>query len=103
MSTSPVFEWLCTELATRTGFDALKSRGTLRLALQSAGVEPRTLSKEHALVVVERVLPRELGLRGVANAPAVCTELALALRLMTFAKAGPESADAAFARLGRRS
>ena len=102
MSTSPVFEWLGAELSTHTGYNALNSRGTLRLALQSAGLEPRTLTKEQAEVVIARVLPQDLKLRGVADAATVCMRIGMALKLMRFAQAGPESAESAFARLGRK-
>ena len=102
MSTSPVFEWLCAELGVRTGFDVLKSRGTLRLALHGAGLEPRTLTKEQAELVVARVLPGELKLRGFADAPQRCSQIGLALKLMHFTQAVPESAEHTFARLGRK-
>lgn len=102
MSTSPVFDWLATELETRTGLDALKSRGTLRLALHGAGLEPRTLTKEQASVVIDKILPGELKLRGFSSAPSMCMHLAAALRLMVFSSSGPEAAEAAFARLGRK-
>lgn len=102
MSTSAVFEWLCAELGSRTGLDALKSRGTMRIALQSAGLEPRTLTKAQAEVLIERVLPRELKLRAIADAANICMHLGMALRLMTFAHTTPESAESAFGRLGRR-
>jgi hypothetical protein len=102
MSTSPVFEWLCAELSKRTSVEALQTRGTLRFTLQRAGLEPRTLSKVEALVVVERLLARELEARRIANAASVCIEIALALKPMTFPDAGPESAETAFARLVRK-
>lgn len=102
MSTSPVFEWLATEMAARTHQDALQSRGTLRLALHNAGIEVRSFSKDEAFVVIGRLLPGELKLRGFSNAQAICAQLEAALRVMTFARTGHESAEAAFARLGRR-
>jgi hypothetical protein len=102
VSSSPVFEWLCTELCNRTGLASLAGRGTLRLALQKAGLEPRTLTKEQGVVLVERVLAGELKLLGIANAVPLCTDIGLSLRLMAFAKNAPESAEAAFARLGRK-
>jgi hypothetical protein len=102
MSTSPVFEWLCTEIGTRTGFDVLKSRGTLRLALHGAGLEPRTLTKEQAELVVARVLPGELKLRGFADAEQRCLMIGAALKLARFTKVVPESAESTFARLGRK-
>jgi hypothetical protein len=101
MNISPVFDWLCAEIGTLTGLDALKSRGTLRLALQGAGLEPRTLTKAQAEIIVARVLPNELKLRGIANADTRCVHLATSLRLMSFPQAAPESAESAFARLGR--
>jgi len=102
MSTAPIFEWLCAEVGTYTGFDALKSRGTVRLALQSAGLEPRTPTKEQAEVLLARVLPQELKLRGIADATVRCTQMAMALKLMRFQQTAPESAETAFGRLGRK-
>lgn len=102
MNTSSVFEWLAGELSTRTGLEALQSRGTLRLALHNAGIEVRSFTKEEALVVIARVLPGELKLRGITNAVTICMQLDAALRVMTFARTGQESAETAFARLGRR-
>ena len=68
MSSSPLFDWLCDEISKRTTLGLLQSRGTVRLALKDAGIELRTLNKTQALVIVERVLPHELQLRGVGNA-----------------------------------
>jgi hypothetical protein len=102
MSASPVFEWLCGELSKRTSIEMLQARGLVRFVLQRAGVEPRTLSKVEALVVVERLLPRELDTRRVANGATVCNEIVLVLKSTTFTDAGPESAESAFARLGRK-
>lgn len=102
MSTSPVFEWLSAEIGMRTGFDVLKSRGTLRLALHGVGLEPRTLTKEQAELVVERVLPGELKLRGFADAEQRCLHIGAALKLAHFTQVVPESAESAFARLGRK-
>jgi len=87
---------------TFTGFDALKSRGTVRLALQNAGLEPRTLTKEQAEVLLSRVLPQELKLRGIADATVQCTQMAMALKRLRFERTAPESAEAAFARFGRK-
>jgi hypothetical protein len=102
VSHSPIFEWLSEELARRSSLTLLQSRGTIRIALDNAGVEARTLRMGPALVVVERILPRELTVRGIANAATMCTELALALRSATFTTTGPEPADTAFERLGRK-
>jgi hypothetical protein len=79
-----------------------QSRGTVRLALKDAGIELRTLNKSQALVLVERVLPHELQLRGVANAPALCAEICESLRTLRLEQASPETAEAIFARLGQK-
>jgi hypothetical protein len=102
MSGSPIFEWLCDEISGRTTLGPLQSRGTVRLALKEAGLEPRTISKAQALVIVERLLPRMLQVRGVANFTEICTKVGHALRLLKEQQAGPESAEAIFARLGKK-
>jgi len=102
MNTSPVFDWLANEITTRTGLDALKSRGTLRIALQNGGLEPRTLTKDQAAVVINRLLAHELKLRGHADAASMCMRIEAALRVMLFGKVGPDSAETTFARLGRK-
>lgn len=102
MSASPVFEWLCDELSKRASIEMLQTRGMVRFVLQRAGLEPRTLSKVEALVVVERLLARELDARRIANSQTVCSEIVLALKSATLTDAGPESAESAFARMGRK-
>jgi hypothetical protein len=102
MSTSPIFEWLCTELVRRGPLDLPQSRGTVRLALKDAGLEPRTLTKDQTFVIIERVLPHELQVRGVANAVSLCTGLGQALRALKVEQTVPESAETIFARFGRK-
>ena len=79
-----------------------QTRGTVRLALKDAGIELRTLNKTQAMVLVERVLPHELQLRGVANAPALCAGICQSLGTLWHEQATPETAEAIFARLGRK-
>ena len=102
MSTSPVFEWVCSELVERSSTDMPQIRDLLRLALKNAGLEPRTLGQEQAAVVLERLLWPELNLRRVPNAATICHTIAEKLRAASFADTGPESAESAFARLGRK-
>jgi phosphoribosylamine-glycine ligase len=101
VSSSPLFEWLCSEIATRTTLGLPQSRGTVRLALKDAGIELRTLNKGQALVIIDRVLPHELQLRGVGNAATLCAGISQALRALTLQQTGPDSAEAIFERLGR--
>ncbi|MCG8592449.1 MAG: hypothetical protein MJE66_24420 [Proteobacteria bacterium] len=97
MSATTVFESVCTQLEQRTSLDRLEARGTVRLALKSAGLEPSGVTKEQMSVVLERVLPGELSQRGVDEGAAVCAAIRGEL---------PEDAptvdspEAVFARLG---
>lgn len=79
-----VFDATAAELQERSGLESLAARGTLRLALKSAGLDAKTVSPEEMAVAVERLLPDELGPRGVEDASGVCAALAAAVR----AKAG---------------
>lgn len=76
MSESPIFEQTCNELAQATAFDNLSARGTVRLALKSAGLDPREVTSAQMLVVVKRLLPGELKARGVKEPDAVCSAIA---------------------------
>jgi hypothetical protein len=102
VSTSAVFDWLSTQLSQRSTLEVIQARGTLRLALKDAGLEARTLTKLQAQVVLAKVLPHELGPRGVPNATQLCADLAIALKAMTFAGATTEAAESIFARLGKK-
>jgi len=76
MADAPAFDWVCTELERRTSLDRLEARGTVRISLKEAGLEARNLTPEQTKVVLEKVLPKELGTRGVEDAERVCRELA---------------------------
>ncbi len=75
MIAAELFERVCDALEQATSLDRLSARGTVRLALKSAGLEPATLTPKQVAVVITRVLPDELSSRGVADAPAVCAAL----------------------------
>lgn len=101
MSESTVFESTCTQLEQSTSFDSLSARGTVRLALKSAGLDAREVTTAQMLVVVKRVLPAELKLRGVKDADDVCS--AIAGRIAGMAPAAAEtrsSVEDIFRRLG---
>jgi len=70
-----LFDFVAQQLEQSTSLDRLASRGTLRLALKRAGLEPDTASQSQYCVVAERVLPDELDSRGVEGAPAICAAL----------------------------
>jgi hypothetical protein len=98
---SEVFERACTELQQATSFDSLSSRGTVRLALKSAGLDPREVTAAQMIVVVKRVLPAELKARGVKGADDMCS--VIASRIVNIASATADqgsSVEDVFRRLG---
>lgn len=98
MAESQAFDFVCDQLEQGTQLDRLAARGTVRLALKQAGLEPGSVTPEQMGVVVERVLPAELSSRGV-EAEAVCAAIRGGLAGLG---SGPavETPDAVFKRLG---
>jgi hypothetical protein len=76
---SPVFEWVCAELERMTPLTALQARGTMRTALDEAGLGVASVMRRPMGVVLRRLLPRLLDARGVPEAARVCAALADAL------------------------
>lgn len=99
MADSVAFDFVCRDLEEGTSLDRLEARGTVRLALKSAGLEVRTVSPSQMSVVVEKVLPGELVARGVADAEAICGAIARSLSGLE-AGAGAETPETVFQRLG---
>jgi len=101
MSESTVFERTCMELEQATSFDSLSARGTVRLALKSAGLDAREVTTAQMLVVVKRVLPAELRARGVKDADDMCSLIASRIAGMaSAATTAGSSAEDVFRRLG---
>lgn len=103
MADSTAFDWLCSQLEGETSLDRLEARGTVRLALKSAGLDARNVTAEQLRVVIDKVMKSELAARGIGDAAAVCSRLAsgLASAARTFATdGGGETPDAVFSRLG---
>ena len=67
-----LFDLAADRLEHHTGFDRLEARGTLRLALKSAGLDPKDLDVGQLRVVFEKVMPGELETRGVSDAVVIC-------------------------------
>jgi hypothetical protein len=67
-----LFDIAAERLEHHTTLDRLQARGTLRLALKLAGLEPKDVTAEQLRVLFERVLPDELETRGVGEAASVC-------------------------------
>jgi hypothetical protein len=103
MAEPGVFERACEELARATSLDDLSARGTIRIALKSAGLDARGVTGEQMAVVIRKVLPGELASRGVADAERICGELATRVQPLGGASAGAgSSVEDVFRRLGGR-
>jgi len=70
-----LFDFAADQLEQRTALDRLEARGTLRIALKKAGLDPKDVTTEHLRVVLAKLMPVELEARGVENAPAICDML----------------------------
>ncbi len=84
-----LFDLTAERLEHHTDFDRLGARGTLRIALKAAGLEPKNLTGAQLQVVFEKVMPGELDSRGVSDVQDVCAA----------ADAGATSPDDIFRRL----
>ena len=67
-----LFDIAAEQLEHHTGSDRLEARGTLRIALKAAGLEPKNLTGDQLQVVFEKVMPGELDSRGVSDVRDVC-------------------------------
>ena len=67
-----LFDFAADRLEHHAGLDRLEARGTLRIALKAAGLEPKNLTGAQLQVVFEQVMPGELDSRGVSDMQDVC-------------------------------
>jgi hypothetical protein len=97
-----IFDLAAELLEQRTSLDRLEARGTLRIALKSAGLDVASLTAEQLAVVFEKILPGELELRGVGDAAATCSAVAkeVASSPLAAAQDGASGVDEIFRRLG---
>ncbi len=70
-----LFSFVADKLEQCTSLDRLESRGTLRIALKSSGLEPKTVTHQQFCVILESVVPDELENCGVAETQAICAAL----------------------------
>jgi hypothetical protein len=98
-----LFEFISGKLEKLSSLDTLEARGTVRLGLKAAGLDPRDVTKQHMEVMLQKVLPGELSARGISQAQAVCEGLLHALKAFAADDAAEEgeSPEAVFNRLGR--
>ena len=97
-----LFDLAAERLEHHTALDRLQARGTLRLALKQAGLEPKGINTEQLRVLFERVLPDELENRGVGEAASVCRTVMddVASSPAIGEQPGATSPDEIFQRLG---
>ena len=99
MADSTGFDLVAERLERATSLDRLEARGTLRIALKSAGFDPRSIRIDQLRAVVECVVPQELVARGIENTEAVIEDLKRALDTVPDASEG-DSPESVFERLG---
>jgi hypothetical protein len=95
---SHAFTHVSEALENQTGLDRLSARGTVRLLLKKAGLEPASVTPHEMSVVVEKILPGELEARGVDSAELVCNALRASLARLPRQEGG-ETPEAVFERL----
>jgi hypothetical protein len=98
--TVSIFDQVATAVENRTSFDKLEARGTLRLAVKQAGLDANSVTADQLAVVLEKVMPAELEVRGIEAAAQVCERLVADLAGLE-ATPSPmvDSPEAVFARL----
>ncbi len=98
---SDLFDFVTERLEQHTSLDRLAARGTLRIALKTAGLSTKGLRVDQLRVVIEKVLPDELDKCGVDGARAVCGAVSAALAGASVAEdASSDDTDEIFRRLG---
>ena len=99
MGTSAIFDWVCETLEGASRFSTLEARGTIRIALKSAGLDPTRVTSSQMEVVLKKLLPEELQARGVENSSGVCEELTARLLEHDFDSGAQETPENIFARM----
>ncbi len=96
-----LFDFAAERLEHHTGLDRLAARGTLRIALKSAGLTVKSVTARDLCVVFEKVMPEELDSRGVGDVQDVCAAVLTDLGSAggATANAGATSPDEIFRRL----
>jgi hypothetical protein len=99
MAESSAFSVTCEALERGTSLDRLEARGTVRIALKQAGLDPASVTGHEMSVVLSEILEAELSTRGVDDARAVCEGIQRSLASLT-EEGGATRPETVFARLG---
>lgn len=102
MTRMTAFEYVCQEVQRDTGMTDAVARGTVRLAVKEAGLDPDAVGSGQMVVVVEKLLPQELASHRIEGAAELCSRLAQGLGCHDFAAASDRAGAAAgiLSRLG---
>ena len=84
-----LFDFATERLEHHASLERLEARGTLRIALKAAGLDPKNLTGAQLQVVFEKLMPGELESRGVNDVRDVCAAV-----LTDLARAGGAAEDA---------
>ena len=97
-----LFDIAAERLGESSEMDRLAARGTLRLALKGAGLDANRLTIPQLRTVFEKIMPKELEARGVAEAAASCKTAMDAIERVASETelAASSSPDEIFKRLG---
>ena len=91
MADATAFQRVCGELEAGTGLSTLEARGTVRLALKQAGFDAKSVNPQQMSVVVRKLLPGELSLRGIEGSEGLCERIAVVLAACGDESTGVES------------
>ena len=104
MADSASFTTVCDHLQRATGLERPAARGTVRLALKEAGLDPETVTAEQMAVVTEKVLPAELEALRISDVDGHCRAIRGRLKRLGTTEGGADnSPEAVFERLATRS
>lgn len=98
-----IFELAAESLENHSDLDKLEARGTLRIALRTAGLDASAISVAELEVVMDKVMPGELERRGVWKPERVCRAVMADVKQRAGgAKQAPkENPESIFRRLGK--
>ncbi len=82
---SDVFEKTCEFLEKYTSFTQLQSRGTIRLMLKEANLDPQAVEKDEMIEALKSNLPSELEKRGVDGGAEIAEQLVADVEKVRFA------------------
>jgi hypothetical protein len=79
----PIFELMCERVESEAKLSRLEARGTVRLLLKDVGLDPQQVTKDAAILAVDRFLEHALRVRRVPDANQVKSRVLQALRETT--------------------